>query len=697
VDVDRDGDLDLVLAGTQLAVYWQTRPREFDPEPTQVGEGTTFGGGPRFVRATDVDGDGQIDLACGYSDGTGTRFAVYWREGAREFDPKPTILLSDPAQHVSIELQAADIDGDGKVDFALGISSSPTLRISWQSAPREFELTSVGNVPTPSGPVSMRIADVEADGDLDIVTNTSALFWQVGPRDFRQSIVAVSGYMQVADVDNDGDLDLAASSGHVLWQSGPGQFDSSPVQVGIGITQFSDVDSDDDLDIVSATQGQGSAQIQWQSQPGVFDPDPLVVGEAPVLGNAAVLQGASDVDGDGRADLVMTGGIDSRIKILWQSNARNIEAEADLLGDSNSLESPYLLRSADLDGDGDLDLASACLADDSLRIWWQERPGRFALQPTVMPLAEIASLCPADIDGDGRIDLAVTIGSSGMLIYWQGALGQFDVAPTNLSNSQFLSYPISLTAEDVDGDGDLDLAFANNNNGGSGKLGVYWQTGTRTFSATPTLVPPNFNQAIADVQDLTVVDIDLDGDRDLVSANQFSLAIFRQTNPGVFQSNPILIQGNFPGTNRPVAVEAADIDGDGDVDLASANHGENGTGTLTLFRRTGTTTFEPVPLLLGNLLPVEFGFEPNDLRIVDVDRDGDPDLACTSSKTDYPVRVYWQLSPWRFDPISSHLGDPITVDQSYALEVADIDGDGDLDLASANIHSETISIFWGGR
>src|SRR6185503_8600375 len=122
---------------------------------------------------------------------------------------------------------------------------------------------------------------------------------------------------------------------------------------------------------------------------------------------------------------------------------------------------------------------------------------------------------------------------------------------------------------------------------------VFSQGSDGEFSGAPLVL-----SAPAIVQPVALAAADLDGDRDidLASANYGShtLAVFFQTSPGVFSSEPRLL-GNSSVTNHPHSVQAADLDGDGDLDLVSANFSGN---SLAVFFQTSSGSFAVSPLLL---------------------------------------------------------------------------------------------------
>ena len=63
---------------------------------------------------------------------------------------------------------------------------------------------------------------------------------------------------------------------------------------------------------------------------------------------------------------------------------------------------------------------------------------------------------------------------------------------------------------------------------------------------------------------------------------------------------------------------------------------------------------------------------------------------------DAPLPQFEQVRPGVFEGLPV-LGNPAVTDQPVALEVADLDGDGELELISANEGGNSVSLYWNGH
>ncbi len=174
--------------------------------------------------------------------------------------------------------------------------------------------------------------------------------------------------------------------------------------------------------------------------------------------------------------------------------------------------------SADLDGDNDFDLAVSSCSDisasaptDTVCILLNNGDGTFADAVNYDPNGDGAyGLFPADLDGDGDYDLAVTdIVSDNISILMNNGDGTFDVPVIY----DVETGPSSIFSADLDGDGDNDLAVTCQY---SDYVSVLRNHGDGTFAA-----PLNYD---AGHYPFSVFAVDLDGQdyNDLIVSNQFS-------------------------------------------------------------------------------------------------------------------------------------------------------------------------------
>jgi hypothetical protein len=351
-------------------------------------------------------------------------------------------------------------------------------------------------------------------------------------------------------------------------------------------------------------------------------------------------------------------------------------------------DGPFSVAFADLDADGDLDLVSANAFGSNMTVFFQTSPGTFASTPLALGgfgvTSGAISVVAADLDGDGDLDLA-SANESGrgndLTVFFQTSPGSFAV-PIALGGPGLTDRASSVTAADLDEDGDLDLVSAN---ASRSNMTVFFQTSPGSYDGVP-LSLGGFG-VTSGAFSVAAADLDGDGDLDLVSANPSgnNLTAFFQTSPGSFDAAPLVLGGPSV-TVRPIFVCAANLDGDGDLDLVSANSND-----LTVFFNTSGSF--GAPLVLGGPGVTD---RPSSVASADLDGDGDLDLVSANAVSDN-LTVFFQTSPGSFcsGPLPDNgLG---VTSSPRSVAAADLDGDGDFDFASANSVGDNLKVFFGGH
>ena len=245
--------------------------------------------------------------------------------------------------------------------------------------------------------------------------------------------------------------------------------------------------------------------------------------------------------------------------------------------------------------------------------------------------------------------------------------------------------PVAVAAADFDGDGRRDLVVANNQGGSLTVLRRGHHGGFQTLPLLPVGVEPN---AVA------AADLDGDGAIDIVAVNQNCLD--GSCGPG---SVAVLLghgDGSFapaffvPTGTNPQSVAIGDLNGDGVPDLAVVNAVTiitQGPGTVSILLGRGDGGF-----VAGGVFPAGDG--PLDIAAADFDEDGALDLAIVNSipfVVAHAVALLDGNGDGSFDPPVLH-----TVGFGPAtLVAADLDADGALDLATANLGDNSVSVLRG--
>ena len=334
----------------------------------------------------DANGDDVSDVACGsYSE-------VVVHDGS---DGHILYTLPCPIYTNSSSLAIADVDADGTWDlYGVCIErKTDAYVVRWQADGVEvwrsaLELGSGAH----AEPLSLEIADLEGDGEPEVITNRVILDAATGTVQSRLSDAPDYGFMKrglaVADITGDGVQEVVSGSkawrsdGSLAWQVGPASWEGGPQMPNI--VSYADIDSplvfvfsDDGTGVVADAAGQAlsSLEIEPTGAPGVTcagdidgdgEAEVVQVGEwevqafeldGSVLWNVANddqygIAGCTtfDFDVDGAKEVVQSNR--TSIRILSGANGSTLWEDADWF--SNTVHDVPLI--ADLDGDGSVEL-----------------------------------------------------------------------------------------------------------------------------------------------------------------------------------------------------------------------------------------------------------------------------------------------------------------------------------------------------
>jgi hypothetical protein len=665
VDVDSDGDLDVVVAGRgshNVVVFTQTAPGAYLASPSAL----TGVNAPSDVAVADVNGDGRMDLVTA---STGSdRIAIHLQLPGGLFLPAPSLTIGNAGTDAPSSIALGDLDGDGDVDIVSANRNADDLTIFLQSAPGAFPATPslvLGGAGLTDGPVSVVVGDLDGDGRLDVASanrdgDDLAVFLQSAAGTFSgtpSALLAASGaplqpsHLDAVDVNGDGVLDLVSTNGG------------------------------DDVSIFVGRRGAAFAARPIVLATGIASPSWVA---------------AEDLNGDGLVDLAVTNAATNDVSIFVQRGPSGYASLVPdlVLGNANATSNPSGLAAGDLDGDGDLDLVCANEDAGNLTVFEQFSPSIFGSEPATTlgsPAADPRRARrrgrrperrrPArhrlgEPDGRQRHDL---------LPAPVGALpGSVDLT---LGNGA-LGSPSSIAAADLDGDGDLDLVSANAT---ASDLTVFRQLSPGSFAAAPSLTLGG-NATTKAPGHVLAVDLDRDGDVDLACANATGndVAVFLNPGDGAFPSAPSFVLGSPGTTPSPRGLTAGDLDGDGDVDLVCAN---GGNSSLAVFLQGAPGVFPVLPSFTRTHASL---VTPDTLAAADVDGDGDLDLVSGNTGT-HNLTIFRQGNPGVFATTPEAVGGPGSTDSPRALAVVDVDGDGDLDLLTAEPVLDDVAIFFGSH
>jgi hypothetical protein len=358
---------------------------------------------------------------------------------------------------------------------------------------------------------------------------------------------------------------------------------------------------------------------------------------------------------------------------------------------------------------------------------WTEQPAPFPVQDT----AGVAYPTPflggfdvprpqlVDIDGDGDLDLFVQE-RSGEVIHFENVAGAF---AWRTNHFHALDVGEWYRFVDLDGDGRLDLLGESRNSYIRAWRNVGTRTAPRFVMAADSLRDADGVPIFADRQNiLNVVDIDADGQLDLfigrveghvnrwesVGLDADSLPRFRLAEErweGIEIIGEVQGIGGNPTRHGANTMAFGDVDGDGDLDLLWGDFFEPGVLLIENQGDARVPNFRSVPkqFPVGQPL-ITTGY--NAPALADLDGNGHVDLllgviggAYQPSRSSIDnLYLLRQRARGEWEEVTGRFIRTVDVGNESVPVLADLDGDGDLDLLIGSkldpSNSRTSSIAW---
>ncbi len=655
-----------------------------------------------YICKGDFNNDGITDLAVNNGETSGISILLGNGDGTFR---QPPIQASTDAYPDAIA--AADFNGDHNLDLIVlpltGDFGSFELLLGNGDGtfqpPREIAFPNSGTVWYVLTP------DLNHDGAPDLVFAADGrdeviVLLGNGDGTFQSAeILHMGGNVALGDFNNDGNLDIAASFAlyspyfKVALGNGDGTFQPPIVNEFPGAPLASADLNGDGLDDLILNFNGTALLAALSKGDGTFRKPVEVPYEA--SGGALIfIPTVGDVDGDGKPDLLVVGQSDylqavecCALSVLHGNGDGTFGDQRDYqVGSFGSLEISPAVILADFNGDGHADVAvpggifagvevtsgtvSVLLGNGKAGLFYA--PPHFSYGSMGAGSATLASVAAGKLIGSPNSDVAVINNVANQVVVFPG-LGN-----GVLGNPQAFAVgasPVGIVLVDANHDGKLDLVTAN---AGSNDISVLLSSGNGNFGpavSVPCGVGPSA---------IVTGDFNNDGTPDLAVSNTSSgsLTILLGTGAGSFSaaSNPLV--------SSPGAMATGDFNRDGNLDLAIASVAGSFVSILLGDGKGGFTNAATIPTPLPAV----------SIAAGDFNGDGVPDLAITvaqqvENSSGFVSELITVMGRGNGTFASGILS--VLPNGPAAIVVADVNGDGHLDLVTANAGNNDVSALLG--
>lgn len=662
------------MLGLPLGSGLVAAPTQEESSPAVFVEGLstplTFenGGGMLGIATGDFNENGDVDLAVTHVtnvSGVGDRSFVSLLFGHSNGTFDDPVRITPPGDQALGGLAAADLNDDGNLDLAVA-GGAPGALIYLGNGDGTFDDPS--SEALSKGPSDVQIADLDADGDLDLVLR-------------QQSDDMVSVLL------NNGNGNFAAATEYAVGDN--------PTSLSIA-----NVDGSPGPDLVVSAYSSRELQVLPNNGNGTFGD--LIVTDA--KGEVVALD-VADFTGDGKPDAALSYVTGPFSLAVGDGDGTFTVPDEQVRFDSSAVHHFSQNTPRDVDADGDKDLVY--IMDESNFIlvgrndgsgtfdfvYWVGSPGP-GFASGIVDSGKGHSVYPADIDNDGVLDLIGgrydsngPRGSLSVLLGKTGAPGTYRGPRAYSSAAGWAGTAQDMTLTDFDGDGIKDLLAV------TASVDLLRGNGDGTFDKGELIVAGTnggFKTSIA------TADFDKDGNKDLIFAGNGGVQgddgsrHFVGYGAGAGTIADLTSFVPFDPNWRSRKYMPADFNEDGYPDIAVEMRsccGDDSRVEILMNDGGGARSFTG-----GTLLDIGHSarfFDDAAVAVGDFDDDGHLDVVTRITSDPEVMKFFAGNGDGTFeDAVTSNpqLLSLITLD----FVPADIDGDGDLDLLAPSINSPDI-------